>query len=621
MTRAPTVLVVDPQAQSRREICEALSRAGIPVRAVADPRQTLAGVRAVQAEMVLVHSEPRGEMASRVLDALGTDAAAASLPVALLCVDTTEARFVGQLRTGIVAFLKKPLRESEHAAALTSLLAELPHRRGVASGRGDAAEFAALVSHLRWTQRSGVLSVDSGTPDEGRILLARGALKSGHHRGLGGPGALESMLRSRPRNWRFGEMGSDAPDALMVLDPIDDQPGDVGDQSENGGQQVGAGEQLDDAEPLLLADEELGPAEPLVQGEADGDELLLESVEEDDAPETPGPPTRPAPARAQAPSAGAVRILLVDDDETLCAMFSTLFRKHGFSVRTASDGYAGYDAALSEPFELVVADLDMPRLDGWGLLRLLREDFRTRELPVAFLSCHEDYRETLRAQQSGAQAYYSKSTRLETLAGQAKVLLEPRFAARASLASSSAAVQLEIAALGPQWVLREIAATGAPGVLEARDAWASYRIGISGGRIVHASAKAGPHEASADRAFNAYLSSRGARGIFRRGAAVGPENLGGPVEEVLSRAAAALNANEQRVREGLLVQAKEIRVNPDLYTLYARIGPRQWLETARLICEERLPPREVLMRVDASPLDVEEAVRDLIRRGVVNLGG
>ena len=80
-----------------------------------------------------------------------------------------------------------------------------------------------------------------------------------------------------------------------------------------------------------------------------------------------------------------------------------------------------------------------------------------------------------------------------------------------------------------------------------------------------------------------------------------------------------LNGNEQKLREGLLVNANQIAVNSDLYGVYTKVGPKQWLEVARLICEEKLAPREVIARSDASPIDVEETMKDLLRRGVVSL--
>ena len=568
MTRPPSVLVVDPQAQSRREIAEALNRGKVVARSVADPYQTLAGVRAMQPSLVLVHAELGDAVTTRVTELLARDSAAAHLPVALLCTDVAETRFARQFRTGIVALFPKPFRPSALAAVLHSLLAELPQRSGAVSGKGDARELAALVDHLHATHRSGVLQVNPRDPDEGRALFAKGALKMAEHQGRSGQQALQAMLGAPRPSWSFVEVGADAPEAVIELDPAEDE------------------------------------------------EELVGMVIEDDAGEpSAGPEAAPAPsAAAPLPQ---LRILFVDDDAALCRMFSTLFQKHDFAVTTAADGYEGYEAALAAPFDLVVADLNMPRMDGWGLLRLLREDFRTRELPVAFLSCHDDYRETLRALQSGAQAYYSKSTRLERLIEQAKKLLEPRIAALAALASAPE-VELDVAALGPQWALRAVADSGTDGLLEAKDSWAAYRIAVANGRIARAAAVAGQHAAEGYKALNAYVASRGAKGLFRRQAAPGGETLG-TADEALAQATTALNAGERRIREALLVQAKEIAVHPDLYALYAQVGPKQWLETARLFCEERLPPREVLARVDASPLEVEEALRDLIRRGVVTL--
>jgi hypothetical protein len=92
-----------------------------------------------------------------------------------------------------------------------------------------------------------------------------------------------------------------------------------------------------------------------------------------------------------------------------------------------------------------------------------------------------------------------------------------------------------------------------------------------------------------------------------------------PVPELLVRATQLLNDNAQRLRDGLMVNPLEIHVNPELYEVYVRNGPQQWLPAARLLCEQGLPPREVLAQLDESPLELEEVLRDLIRRGVVSL--
>jgi CheY-like chemotaxis protein len=311
-------------------------------------------------------------------------------------------------------------------------------------------------------------------------------------------------------------------------------------------------------------------------------------------------------------------VLLVDDDESLCKMFTALLRKHGLEVQTAADGFAGFDAVIQNRFELVVADLDMPRMDGWGMLRKLHDDFRTRELPVVFLSCHDDYRDTLRALDAGAQGYFSKSTRPDVLATQLRDALKDRLAARQSLFSGHT-LDLQVGKLGPQWILREIARCKLSGRIEAHDNWALYRITFWSGRPVHAFAQAGRHEAEGQRAFNAFIASNGATGTFERGEFPAKETLGEDLEALIARACAVLNENETRAREGLLVTASGVEVNPELYDLYCRVGPRQWLETARLICEERLPPRDIISRVEASPIEVEETLKDLVRRGVVSL--
>jgi CheY-like chemotaxis protein len=300
-------------------------------------------------------------------------------------------------------------------------------------------------------------------------------------------------------------------------------------------------------------------------------------------------------------------------------MFSTLFAKHGFQVTTANDGAQGFEVALQRSFDAVLADLNMPHLDGWGMLRALREDFRTRELPIAFLSAHDDYRESLRALDAGAQAYLSKGTKLDVIVGQVIKLLEPR---RALLANLDRNQTNHVAAhtVGPQWLLRVLAYRRFTGAVMCRDGWAQYNLGFNQGVCFHAAAVAGKYTAEGERAFNAFIASRaGDASVVSGPAPAAPQNLFLTTEVLIERACTALNDNERRMRESLMVTATQIDVNESLYAVYSQVGPKQWLEAARLICEEKAPPREVIARLDISPLEIEECMKDLIRRGVVTL--
>jgi two-component system chemotaxis response regulator CheY len=308
----------------------------------------------------------------------------------------------------------------------------------------------------------------------------------------------------------------------------------------------------------------------------------------------------------------------VDDDEELCRMFGALFRRKGFDVTTAPDGLAGYEAAVSGNFELLIADLNMPKMDGWGLLRLIRDDYRTRELPFAMLSCQDVYRESLKALDAGAQAYFPKTLRLEALVSQVQSLLQPRQQARAEITGGTVR-SIPVGQLGVQWTLRELAAAGLTGTLRARDSWATYEVAFRDGRAIHASAQTGSHQAVGERALNAFVASRCTEATWNPELAGPRQTLMLPIPELLVRASQLLNDNAQRLRDGLMVNPLEIHVNPELYEVYVRNGPQHWLPAARLLCEQGLPPREVLARLDESPIELEEVLRDLIRRGVVSL--
>jgi EAL domain-containing protein (putative c-di-GMP-specific phosphodiesterase class I)/CheY-like chemotaxis protein len=100
------------------------------------------------------------------------------------------------------------------------------------------------------------------------------------------------------------------------------------------------------------------------------------------------------------------RILVLDDDPTLKRIFVDVLRGEGFAVESAPDGAVALALAECAPFDAVVCDLMMPRMDGMTLLRTLRE--RGMELPVIFVTGTPELSTAIKAIELGAFRYLLK---------------------------------------------------------------------------------------------------------------------------------------------------------------------------------------------------------------------
>ncbi len=109
------------------------------------------------------------------------------------------------------------------------------------------------------------------------------------------------------------------------------------------------------------------------------------------------------------------RILLVDDDREILEMTELLLAKQGYEVLVASSGEEALDMAQDSLPHLILLDINMPGMDGWEVLRLLREDESTRDLPVMMFSVQYEVRDKLHAMQQGAQDYVTKPFDTERL--------------------------------------------------------------------------------------------------------------------------------------------------------------------------------------------------------------
>jgi CheY-like chemotaxis protein len=104
-----------------------------------------------------------------------------------------------------------------------------------------------------------------------------------------------------------------------------------------------------------------------------------------------------------------VRVLFVEDDPAVAQMYRLKLELDGYLVEIATDGEQAVARAISDPPDIVFLDIRLPKLDGLGVLEALRNDNRTRLLPVVILSNYSERELIDRGLKLGALEYLIKS--------------------------------------------------------------------------------------------------------------------------------------------------------------------------------------------------------------------
>jgi two-component system sensor histidine kinase and response regulator WspE len=104
------------------------------------------------------------------------------------------------------------------------------------------------------------------------------------------------------------------------------------------------------------------------------------------------------------------RVLVVDDSLTVRELERKLLLQHGYEVEVAVDGMDGWNAVRAGKFDLVVTDVDMPRMDGIALVTAIKSDPRLRDCPVMIVSYKDRETDRNRGLDAGADYYLSKGS-------------------------------------------------------------------------------------------------------------------------------------------------------------------------------------------------------------------
>mgnify|MGYP000240442105 CR=1 FL=1 len=123
-------------------------------------------------------------------------------------------------------------------------------------------------------------------------------------------------------------------------------------------------------------------------------------------------------------ASGPLPVLYIDDNPVNTLLMAAMFeRLPGLRLRCESDPRAGLALALADPPALLLVDIQMPGLDGYQLLRLLRADPATRSVPAIAVSANALPQDLARGQAAGFADYITKPLELQRLQAALQVVL------------------------------------------------------------------------------------------------------------------------------------------------------------------------------------------------------
>jgi len=114
-------------------------------------------------------------------------------------------------------------------------------------------------------------------------------------------------------------------------------------------------------------------------------------------------------------AAVSARILVVDDQAEIRELTAAILSAEGYLVDTAGDGDEALRATYRDRFDLVLLDINMPGMDGWETLRLMRADDRSSGPPVVLFSIRGEIRNKVQGMQLGAAGYITKPFTVDDL--------------------------------------------------------------------------------------------------------------------------------------------------------------------------------------------------------------
>jgi Response regulators consisting of a CheY-like receiver domain and a winged-helix DNA-binding domain len=119
----------------------------------------------------------------------------------------------------------------------------------------------------------------------------------------------------------------------------------------------------------------------------------------------------------------AKKILIVDDEPDIITTIEMMLESSNYTTITAQDGQEALEKVEKHSPDLLVLDINMPKVDGYTVFKKLRADPKFRDIPIIILTANTEYGDVKKCITEGVEAYLTKPFKTETLLGLMKGLL------------------------------------------------------------------------------------------------------------------------------------------------------------------------------------------------------
>ena len=117
-------------------------------------------------------------------------------------------------------------------------------------------------------------------------------------------------------------------------------------------------------------------------------------------------------------------VLVIDDSPIVRNLHSVMLKSVNFDVTEAENGYDALEKALNADFDLMVVDINMPKMDGFTFCKEIRANQRHKDVPIIIISTESEAEDKMKGFKAGANLYLVKPVKADVLIENAKMLVD-----------------------------------------------------------------------------------------------------------------------------------------------------------------------------------------------------